>query len=98
MLGICYGMQLIAHIQGGQVIRTDRREYGRAEMRVLEPEGLFAGFSSGQITNTDPEMLEVPLADPNNLECLHYGDPQTGAPPGRQPYPASGDCPAAPKP
>src|SRR5881398_3847451 len=42
VLGICYGMQLIAHIQGGQVIRTDRREYGRAEMKVLEPGGLFA--------------------------------------------------------
>jgi GMP synthase (glutamine-hydrolysing) len=30
------------------VIRTDRREYGRAEMKVLEPEGLFAGFSKGE--------------------------------------------------
>ena len=46
VLGICYGMQLIAHIEGGQVIRTDRREYGRAEMRVLEPDGIFAGFST----------------------------------------------------
>jgi GMP synthase (glutamine-hydrolysing) len=45
VLGICYGMQLIAHIEGGTVIRTDRREYGRAEMKVLEPKGLFAGFS-----------------------------------------------------
>jgi GMP synthase (glutamine-hydrolysing) len=46
VLGICYGMQLIAHIEGGQVIRTDRREYGRAEMKVLEAKGLFAGFST----------------------------------------------------
>jgi GMP synthase (glutamine-hydrolysing) len=46
VLGICYGMQLIAHIEGGKVIRTDRREYGRAEMKVLEPKGLFAGFST----------------------------------------------------
>ena len=46
VLGICYGMQLIAHIEGGQVIRTDRREYGRSEMKVLEPSGLFAGFST----------------------------------------------------
>jgi len=45
VLGICYGMQLIAHIEGGQVIRTNRREYGRAEVKVLEPSGLFAGFS-----------------------------------------------------
>lgn len=48
VLGICYGMQLIAHLEGGQVIRTDRREYGRAEMKVLEPKGLFAGFSKGE--------------------------------------------------
>ncbi len=48
VLGICYGMQLIAHIEGGQVIRTDRREYGRSEMKVLEPLGLFAGFSTGE--------------------------------------------------
>jgi GMP synthase (glutamine-hydrolysing) len=46
VLGICYGMQLIAHIEGGQVIRTDRREYGRAEVKVLESSGLFAGFST----------------------------------------------------
>ena len=48
VLGICYGMQLIAHIEGGQVIRTDRREYGRAEMKVLEPDGIFAGFSTSE--------------------------------------------------
>jgi GMP synthase (glutamine-hydrolysing) len=48
VLGICYGMQLIAHIEGGQVIRTDRREYGRSEMKVLEPAGLFAGFSKDE--------------------------------------------------
>ncbi|GAC1412710.1 MAG: glutamine-hydrolyzing GMP synthase [Gemmatimonadaceae bacterium] len=48
VLGICYGMQLIAHIEGGQVIRTHRREYGRSEMKVLEPDGLFAGFSTGE--------------------------------------------------
>ena len=52
VLGICYGMQLIAHIEGGKVIRTDRREYGRAEMEVLEPSGIFAGFESGKPVTT----------------------------------------------
>jgi len=37
--------------------------------------------------------LEVPIADPRNLECLHYADLQTGQDQVRQPYPASGDCP-----
>ena len=48
VLGICYGMQLIAHIEGGEVIRTNRREYGRAEMKVLDPRGLFDGFSTDE--------------------------------------------------
>jgi GMP synthase (glutamine-hydrolysing) len=52
VLGICYGMQLIAYIEGGQVIRTDRREYGRAEMKVIESAGLFAGFSPTEPVTT----------------------------------------------
>ena len=31
VLGLCYGMQLLAHLSGGNVKRADRREYGRAE-------------------------------------------------------------------
>ena len=31
VLGICYGMNLIAHLTGGAVTRADRAEYGRAE-------------------------------------------------------------------
>ncbi len=46
VLGICYGMQLIAHLEGAHVVRSDKREYGRAEMRVLETDALFAGFSA----------------------------------------------------
>ena len=34
MLGLCYGMQLIAHLAGGKVVRADRREYGRAVLTV----------------------------------------------------------------
>ena len=52
ILGICYGMQLIAHIEGGEVIRTNRREYGRAEMKVLESKALFEGFSKGEAVTT----------------------------------------------
>jgi hypothetical protein len=54
-------------------------------------------LASGNLTNPNPAFLEVPIADPNNLECLHYPDPQTGQPQARQPFPASGECPAAPK-
>jgi hypothetical protein len=53
-------------------------------------------LSTGQLVNTNPAWLEVPIADPNNLECLHYPDPQTGQGQTRQPFPASGDCPPPP--
>ena len=48
VLGVCYGMQLIAHLQGGKVIGAGKREYGRAEVEVGEAKGLFAGFSKGE--------------------------------------------------
>jgi GMP synthase (glutamine-hydrolysing) len=52
VLGICYGMQLIAHLEGARVIRTDKREYGRAETKVLESDGLFRGFVPGESLTT----------------------------------------------
>jgi hypothetical protein len=53
-------------------------------------------LASGVVVNTNPAWLEFPIANPNNLECLHYPDPQTGQAQTRQPYPSSGDCPPAP--
>ncbi len=50
ILGICYGMQLIAQLVGGEVRRADRREYGRAELQVQQAGGLFRGFSTGEAT------------------------------------------------
>jgi GMP synthase (glutamine-hydrolysing) len=47
VLGICYGMQLVAHLSGGRVI-PGRREYGRAEVTITEPDELFHGFDAGE--------------------------------------------------
>jgi GMP synthase (glutamine-hydrolysing) len=44
VLGVCYGMQLIAQLTGGAVERTGDREYGRAEVQIQNPDGLFGGF------------------------------------------------------
>jgi GMP synthase (glutamine-hydrolysing) len=44
ILGVCYGMQAIAHLQGGKVL-PGHREYGRAELRVTHKDPLFDGFS-----------------------------------------------------
>jgi GMP synthase (glutamine-hydrolysing) len=42
VLGICYGMQLICQALGGQVTNAPSREFGRAELHVIQPGGLFA--------------------------------------------------------
>jgi GMP synthase (glutamine-hydrolysing) len=47
VLGICYGMQLVAHLSGGKVEPSNEREYGRAEISIRRAEGLFAGFRAG---------------------------------------------------
>ncbi|HYN23339.1 MAG TPA: glutamine-hydrolyzing GMP synthase [Thermoanaerobaculia bacterium] len=46
VLGICYGMQVMARRLGGTVVGSKRREYGRAEVAVTEPGRLFEGLSS----------------------------------------------------
>jgi GMP synthase (glutamine-hydrolysing) len=41
VLGICYGMQWLAHTLGGKVEPAERREYGRAELAVEKSSKLF---------------------------------------------------------
>src|SRR5438552_17300301 len=36
VLGICYGLQLVAHLLGGHVARGERREYGRATLTITD--------------------------------------------------------------
>ena len=45
VLGVCYGMQLIAQLHGGEVTRGGRREYGRAAVRPTRQAALFKGFA-----------------------------------------------------
>lgn len=64
--------------------------------RTSGEQQLGAFLATGQLVNPNPAFLEVPIGDPNNLECLHYPDPQTGQQQVRQPFPASGVCPPPP--
>ena len=43
VLGICYGMQLMAHSLGGTVAPARQREFGHAAVTVTDPDPLFAG-------------------------------------------------------
>ena len=48
ILGICYGMHLMAQALGGEVVSFERKEFGPAAVSVTEPDGLFAGLESEQ--------------------------------------------------
>ncbi len=43
ILGICYGMQLMAHLLGGVVSKSPRREYGKAGLITDDSSDLFKG-------------------------------------------------------
>ena len=79
VLGICYGMQLLAQLAGGDVRPSGEREYGRAEIEVLEGEGLFEGFAAGSRTPV----------------WMSHGDRVDAAPPGWEVLARSGNTPVA---
>jgi GMP synthase (glutamine-hydrolysing) len=52
VLGICYGLQLAAHLLGGKVSPARDREYGPARVRIERPDGLLARFTGGEVLDT----------------------------------------------
>ncbi len=87
ILGICYGMQLMSHTLGGKVEKAAHREYGKAEINVLEENALFANtpkeqvvwMSHGDLVTETPEgfttiatSASCPIAAMANLERKFY--------------------------
>jgi GMP synthase (glutamine-hydrolysing) len=66
-LGICYGVQLMAHFLGGEVRPSSRREYGQAEIEMKPESLLLAGLperisvwmSHGDYVSRPPEGFRV---------------------------------------
>ncbi len=50
VLGICYGMQLMTKILGGEVTRSRSREYGRAALTVTNHKHLFKDVPHESVT------------------------------------------------
>ncbi len=69
VLGICYGLQWMAHILGGRVERADRREYGRTELVVKNGSALFAGL---------PHKLRIWNSHGDHVRALPAGFHVTG--------------------
>ena len=82
ILGICYGMQLLAHQLGGVVAPAQAREYGLTEITVLSPGSpLFAGLerslqvwmSHGDRLDACPSGFE-PIASSENSPIAAMAD------------------------
>jgi len=83
VLGICYGMQLMARELGGDVRPSSLREYGLAELEVVQAESLLEGtpthqsvwMSHGDQVATVPDGFRV-LARTSNTSVAAMADPQ----------------------
>jgi GMP synthase (glutamine-hydrolysing) len=64
VLGICYGMQLMANALDGEVELAARREYGQATIEVTEPSPLFRGL---------PQTLDVWMSHGDHVTRLPSG-------------------------
>ncbi len=88
ILGICYGMQLMTHILGGNVERAEKREYGTLPVNIDNTSLLFSGLGDTNdclMSHTDfvsevPEGFEVvgttancPTAAMQNVDKKFYG-------------------------
>ena len=74
ILGVCYGMQLITHLEGGEVVGGGRREYGRAEVVIEEATGMFDGFTVGERTTVWMSHGDhVEVVPPGYVPTAHTG-------------------------
>jgi GMP synthase (glutamine-hydrolysing) len=64
VLGICYGLQLLAHELGGRVDQAAHREYGPATIDVKQSSALFHGL---------PARLDVWMSHGDRVEALPPG-------------------------
>ncbi|NJL94839.1 MAG: glutamine-hydrolyzing GMP synthase [Anaerolineae bacterium] len=85
VLGICYGMQLLAHQLGGKVSPAPDREFGFAELAIWENAGLFEGLlPQERVWMSHGDHVEVPpagftsLAKSPGAPYAAMGDPQRG--------------------
>lgn len=49
ILGICYGMQLMAHNLGGKVSSADKKEYGKIKLHIEKDDKLFSDIENDSI-------------------------------------------------
>ncbi len=71
VLGICYGQQVMAAQLGGQVASVTSREFGRAEVEVLQQSALFEGvWEKGQKYPVWMSHGDAVVAMPAGFGCI----------------------------
>ncbi|HET9741986.1 MAG TPA: glutamine-hydrolyzing GMP synthase [Terriglobales bacterium] len=88
VLGICYGLHFITHKLGGKVLPGPRREYGHAQVEVLEqdsplfrnlPSSLFVWMSHGDEAAELPAGFRTVARSANALAAMENPERQTWA-------------------
>jgi len=85
VLGICYGMQAMAHQLGGLVTSGHQREFGHADIRAHGHTALLEGIQD-YVTPMGHGMLQV---------WMSHGDKVTELPPGFKLMASTDSCPIA---
>jgi GMP synthase (glutamine-hydrolysing) len=83
VLGVCYGMQLLAHTLGGKVAPSAHREYGQADV-------VFTQTSAARALLSDDALAGGPLS-----VWMSHGDRIEALPPGFDSIASSGNSPFA---
>ncbi len=81
VLGVCYGMQAMGYLLGGEVVPAARREYGRAALRLRRADGIFTG-----VKPDTPDGLTV---------WMSHGDTVVRPPAGFTALGSTDNCPVA---
>jgi len=58
ILGICYGMQVLAHALGGKVSAAHKREFGLASLNLLKPSKLFNAEEAAEVWMSHGDRIE----------------------------------------
>lgn len=83
VLGICYGAQYITQHLGGKVEKSDKREYGRATLRLVSQSPLIKGIDDGAqvwMSHSDhidqlPEGFQV-IARTDSIPIAAFHNPE----------------------
>ena len=88
VLGICYGLHVMAAQLGGKVEPSSHKEFGYAQVSVTRPNRLLDGISDGEEGNQDSELAQLEV-------WMSHGDKVTELPAGFEVVAATSSAPVA---